>query len=410
MPDPSRSLTPGPGASGPARAASPEARDALTATTATVYLDRLRHNARILKARAGEAELLAVVKANAYGHGAHAAVEALRAEGVRRFAVATVPEAVALREAGLADEIVVFAGPLPEFLPAYARYRLGVTVPSAEMAAVVARAARDAGPLRVHVKVDTGLSRLGIRPEELPDVVARLERASGVTIGSIWTHFATADAPDLAFAHAQFERFAAAVRPVADAAEHLHVANSAALLRLPELTAALGRALVRPGIALYGYTDLDGLAEASGLRPVMRFTSRVVQVKEIPAGATVSYGRRWTAPRATRLATVAAGYADGYHRLLGNRAEVGIGGRRFPVVGAVCMDMFMVDLGGAGDGRPASVGDEVVLFGDGGPSALEVARWAETIPYEVCTSVSARVPRRHVGAPEGRPEGAETPS
>lgn len=372
--------------------------DRLAPTVAEIDLARLRHNARVLQARAGGAELMGVVKADAYGHGAVSVVRALQAEGVRRFAVATVPEGIRLREAGVDDAILVFGAPLPETLPAYVACGLEVTVASEAAADAVAAAARTQGPLRAHLKVDTGMGRLGVPPADAARLVRRLKQAPGVTLAGLWTHFATSDDPDPSFAYEQLARFEAALAPLYDAAEYVHVANSAAVLRLPESHRAFGRALVRAGIGLYGLTALPGLAEAEGLRPVMRLVSRVAHVKTVEAGATISYGRRWRAEAPTRIATVAAGYADGYPRLVSGRADVGLGGRRYPVAGTVCMDMFMVDLGDpAGPGAGVEVGHEAVLFGEGGPSTMEVAGWAKTIPYEICCGVGGRVPRVYHG-------------
>ncbi|MDX1547407.1 MAG: alanine racemase [Rhodothermales bacterium] len=369
-----------------------------TPTVAEIDLDALRHNVRVVRERAGDAALMGVVKADAYGHGAVPVARALVAAGVGRLAVATVPEGAALRAAGIDAPLLVFAAPLPGFLPAYVRHGLEVTVPSLEAAEAVVRTAQEAGPLRVHVKVDTGMGRIGVPPAEAEAVVRRLERAPGVTLTGLWTHFATADEPGSAFPAEQLRRFEPVLRTVAEAFEHIHVANSGALFAVPESTEPLGaRALARAGIALYGLLDLPAAREQ--LHPMMRLVSRVMHVKTVEPGTTISYGRRWRAERRTRIATIGAGYADGYRRLLSNRAEIGLGGRRYPVAGTVCMDMFMVDLGPPeGPGGAVAVGDEAVLFGQGGPSAFEVAAWAETITYEVTCGVSARVPRVYLGA------------
>jgi alanine racemase len=334
---------------------------------------------------------MAVVKADAYGHGAVRVARELAGIGIRWFGVATAAEGAALREAGIEGRILVFAAPLPEHLSVYVRYDLELTVTSSEVADAVIRLAGGGDRCRVHVKVDTGMGRIGLSRGDAAAVVAGLERGAHVEVAGLWTHLATADAPDLSFAREQLERFAGVVAEIGDAAERIHVANSAAALRIPDAL-SFERPLARIGIGLYGYTSLEGLAKAHDLRPVMRVTSTVTHVKRVEAGATISYGRTWKAPQPTRIATVGAGYADGYHRLLSNRASVGIRGRRYPVTGTVCMDVFMVDLGPRSE---VAVGDEVILFGDGGPDAVEVAGWAETIPYEVLTSVSSRVPRTY---------------
>ncbi len=377
---------------------------------AEISLPHLRHNARVLQRRASGADVLAVVKANAFGHGAVAVARALRAEGVRHFGVARVPEGIALRAAGLDGRILCFEAPLPEHLPAYIAHRIDATVPSAAGAAVAA--ARTHGPLRVHLKIETGMGRLGVTPEEAPAVAKRLAEAPGVTLAGVWTHLATAgeaaSEAGRAFVREQMARFGEALGRIRDTLGgaltpgcRVHAANSSALIAFPEESVrAFQPTFARAGIALYGLADTEALAEDAGLRPAMRLVSRVTHIKTVEAGTSISYGRTWRAPRRTRIATVGAGYGDGYHRILSNRAEVGIGGARFPVVGAVCMDLLMADLGppGSAPGRRVEVGDEVVLFGAGGPSAFEVARWAETIAYEVCCAVAARVPRRYAEA------------
>ncbi len=366
----------------------------LSPTHAEINLGNLRHNARVLRDLSADCDLMAVVKADAYGHGAVPVTRALQEEGVRRFAVATVPEAIQLRTAGIDDDILVFAAPLPGHLPAYAAYNLEVTIASSAVAGAVIEASSSEKPLRVHAKVDTGMNRLGMTPDEAPRVLDRLREAAGIEVAGLWTHLATADEEDTSFADRQRERFDAALESMGVGDAYVHVANSDALLHLPKSPRFNAPSLVRPGIALYGMAGKQDRAEAAGLRSVMKLVSRVTNLKTIEAGESVSYGRRWTAGRTSRTPTVGGGYADGYFRLLGNRAEVGIRGRRYPVVGAVCMDMIMVDLGApGGEGVAIETGDEVVLFGEGGPSVYEVARWAETIPYEVCCNVSARVPR-----------------
>lgn len=362
-----------------------------TPTVAEVDLGKLRKNLDVF--RAAGAEVMGVVKANAYGHGAVPVARALADAGVEFFAVATVPEGIELRRADIPGRILILAAPLPEYLPAYAKHDLDVTVSSPEVAEFVVSEAGRGRPLRAHVKVDTGMGRIGVSVAEAESVVTDLDRSSGVTIAGLWTHFATSDDPDLSFTFEQLERFKRVVDRVGDVAETIHTANSAAALRVPE-SYGFERSLVRAGIGLYGYTDLDGLAEASGLQPVMRVTSRVTHAKWVEAGTTVSYGRKWKADRRSRILTVGAGYADGYPRLATNRAEVGIGGHRLPVAGTVCMDMFMVNAGGAEGFAP---GDAVVLFGDGGPGADELGAWAETISYEILTSVAPRVPRIYMG-------------
>lgn len=359
---------------------------------AEIDLGALRHNLRLLRDLAAGAEVMGIVKADAYGHGAEHVVPVLHAEGVRTFAVASVPEAVRLRDLGVTERVLVFAAPLPGDLPAYAARGLDVTVSSREVAEAVVALGE---PLRVHVKVDTGMHRIGLVMDEASAVIRLLRGAGHVEIAGLWTHFAAADDRDLSFAREQLRRFEAVVEAVGEPVPALHLANSGAVAQLPE--AIRGRALVRPGGLLYGIPSSEALADV-GVRPVMRLVARVVHVQTVASGETVSYGRTWTAERPSRIATLSVGYGDGLPRQLSNRAEVGIGGRRYPVAGRVCMDMTMVDLGAPdGPGAGIQVGDEAVIFGPGGPSAFEVAGWAGTISYALPCGLTARVPRVPAG-------------
>jgi alanine racemase len=361
----------------------------------------------VLQRRAGAADLMAVIKANAYGHGAPEVARALHEAGVRHFAVARVSEALQLRESGLADAILVLGAPLVDDLPLYAEHDLGVTISSAEIARAVTDLAHSGQPMRVHVKVDTGMGRIGVTPEEAPSIAQHLAATPGINLAGLWTHFASAHDPDDPYTRNQFETFRAVVESVQDQAgvERLHIANSSALFMFEESVEAFEPALVRVGLTLYGLGSRPEMIRQAGLRPVMRLLSQVTHIKTVKPGTSISYGRRWTAERTTRIATIGAGYGDGFPRLLSNRGEVGIGGRRYPVVGTICMDMFMIDLGPPG--TPASdavsLGDTVTLMGPGGPSSAELATWADTIPYEICCGISARVPRRYVSGSNTAP-------
>ena len=363
-------------------------------TYAEVNLDAIRVNARHLTERAGDDEVVAVVKADAYGHGAVPVTRALLDAGVSRFAVATVAEGVELREAGVEAPVLVFAAPLDGDLAAYERHGLAVTVSSPDVADAVA----GRGGLVAHVKVDTGMHRLGVAPERAAAVVRRLQ-AAGVTVEALWTHLATADGDDPGFALEQVRRFDAVLADLgADAPPLVHVRNGPAVVRLPPLSS--GRpALARLGGVLYGLASDASMAPSMGpLRPALRLVSRVVHLQTVTTGESVSYGRTWTAERPTRIATVSAGYADGVPRALSNRGRLGIGGRLYSVAGRVCMDMLLVDLGDPdGPGADVARGDEAVVFGRGGPSAEAAAAAAGTIAYELTCGVSARVPRVYVG-------------
>ena len=345
----------------------------LTPTVAEIHLGHLRHNIRRLQQQAGEAVVMGVVKADAYGHGAEQVVDVLKEEGVRWFAVATLPEALRLRNAGVTDPILVFTAPLRAYIPIYARAGLDLIITSRAVADAVVVAAGIGARLRVHVQVDTGMGRVGLSPGEAVVIVNMLRETPGVEIVGLLTHLATSEDRDIRFAREQVATFLALFRDVPLENPWYHVANSAAIYRLPDLLPEGIPILVRIGVALYGYMPgPPDLAEAAALKPVMTLRTRVMHIKTVEPGATISYGRTWTASRRTRIATLGVGYADGYPRQASNRAEVGIGGHRYPVVGIVCMDMTMVDLGPPeGRGRNVQIGDTAVLFGVGGPRPMK---------------------------------------
>lgn len=374
---------------------------------ATVDLAAIRHNARVIRNRADGAELMAIVKADAYGHGILPVARALHDEGVRFFGVARLEEGIQLREEGHTARILVLGAPTPARVPQYLEHDLDLTVPSADVAAAVVRHASPTAEMRVHVKVDTGMGRLGLSPDDAPTVVSRLADAPGVALAGLWTHFATADTPGSPFAQTQLERFQAVVETIDAPVEHVHAANTGALLTIGEPALDFSPSLVRSGIALYGLAATPELGTRLDLRPAMQLTARVTQLKTVPAGTPISYGARWQAPRRSRIATLGVGYGDGYPRLCSNRASVRLGGTSCPVVGTICMDMCMVDLGPP-DRPPATtveLGDEATLFGPDGPTVYDVAQWSDTIPYEICSGVSPRVSRQYL-PPDAETEAA----
>ena len=361
-------------------------------TRAHIRLDRLQHNTAILRKYAGEAPLMAIVKSDAYGHGILRTARTLAKHGVRWFGVATTAEGLQLREGGIEERILVLTAPPAEHLHILPEHELEVTVSSPEIADAILECTTHV--FRVHVKVDTGMGRIGIAPGQAQRIVTRLDRAPNVEIAGLWTHLATAYS-DAGFAYEQLERFDHVVAEVGDAAETIHATATGSILRFPEAT-AWDRSIARVGIGLYGYT---GFAEDYGLRPAMTLYSKVTHLKKVAPGTSISYGRTWTADRTTTIATVGAGYADGYPRILSNRAFVTIRGERYPVVGTVCMNMFMVD---TGPEHNIAIGDDVMLFGmegkhgSGGPDAADLATWAETISHEILAGVPAHVPRIYV--------------
>lgn len=373
-------------------------------TKARVRPSAIEANVRRLVERAGGAAVCAVVKADGYGHGAAASARAALAGGASWLAVATVSEALEVaevaREAGSDAPVLVLSEVAPHLAAEAAAQcpkQVRFTVASAEGIRALTAPARPDNA--VHLKVDTGMHRMGALPAEFEAVAEALREAgSGLHVEGVWTHLAVADAPDDSFTAEQLKRFdraLTALRGLGVPTGVVHAANSAGLLAHPDAR----RDLVRAGIAIYGVPpspDLDGLVE---LEPALDLVSRVTAVRTVAPGESVSYGRYWRADRPTRVATVAIGYADGVRRDSGNAGvEVLLRGRRCPIVGAVTMDQLMVALGPA-IAEEATVGDEVVLIGRQGGTeitATEVAQRLDTIAYEVLTSISARVPRVQV--------------
>ena len=366
---------------------------------ARVDLDAVRGNVEVLAQHAaGGAQVMAVVKADGYGHGLVPTARAAVAGGAAWLGVAFLEEALALRAAGIETPLLAWLyAPDEDLRPAVAAgVDLGVYC-VAELAAA-AEAARVTGvTARLHLKADTGLSRGGAQPADWPELcesAAKAEADGAVRVTGVWSHFAFADGgPDHPTNSKQTEVFREAIA-VAERAglrpEVRHLANSAATLTAP----ATHFDLVRPGIAVYGLSPIP--PDQFGLRPAMTLRSTVALTKSVPAGAGVSYLHRYVTERATRLALVPLGYADGVPRSATNVGEVLLGGRRRRIAGTVCMDQFVVDIGD----DDVQAGDPVVLFGpgdDGEPTAQDWARALDTINYEIVTRVGARVPRTYTG-------------
>lgn len=353
-----------------------------------IDLDALDHNARVLRAALGGADVIAVVKANAYGHGAALVAPALEAAG-ERFAVASVAEGAALREAGVAGSVLVLGHAFPEDAPAAVANRLALTVTDDRLADALARAAlaSGGGPAPVHVKVDSGMHRFGLPPREAAALVARVRAREGLWLEALWTHMANADEADDGFSAEQGAVFAEALT-LAGPAPLRHAANTATALRRPELR----HDAARIGLGLYG--ALPDNTPDPGLRPVLALRARLARVLDLAPGEGVSYGLTWRAARPSRAALVPVGYADGWKRALGNRGHALVGGRRCPIVGRVCMDQFLVDVTDVPGG--AMPGDEATLIGAQGGEAIavrEAATAAGTISWDVLASLGARLPR-----------------
>jgi len=364
---------------------------------ATVDLECVRHNIRSLRQRLAEGcSLSAVVKADGYGHGAVPVARACLEAGAAALAVATMGEARELRQAGISGPVLVM-GPLSgDEAPQALELDTDVVIWSLPFLKELINAGYGGRrPSRVHVKVDTGMRRLGLYPRHLPGMLDAIEMAPEVELAGLMSHFATADEEDEDFFRFQLRGFEDAVQVLLRTGVRVmnHCANSAATIRFPESHFDA----VRCGIAIYGLSPTQGSAAADGLRPALRLTSTVAGVKRLAEGDSVGYGRSWSATSGTEIALVPIGYGDGVSRLLSNRGEVLIGGRRRPIVGRVSMDLLTADLGLGSGTRP---GDEVTLIGAQGEeriSAEEVAGLLDTINYEVTCDISRRVERRYEG-------------
>lgn len=370
-----------------------EGRMMLRQTRVIIDMDAIRNNYRILKENVpANVCVMPVIKANAYGHGMLETAQTLFKDGVERFAVALPEEGIELRLGGIGGEILVLGAAMPAATAEVVRYELSQTVFSAQMIQELEREAQRQGKQAlVHIKLDTGMNRIGLRTErEAEEVAQALRNAPHVLVKGIYTHFADADNPcddgrmnD--FTRRQLERFQF-LRTYFDPAIPSHVANSAMSLVAPEAYFDM----IREGISLYGYPPVK---TKLAFRPALTWTTEVVNVKEIEAGESVGYGRTFTAAKRMRIATVAVGYGDGYHRACSNRAQMLVRGHRADVVGRVCMDQTMLDVT---DIPNVSVGDEAVILGAQGEERIdaeELAGWAGTISYEVLLAITQRVPR-----------------
>ena len=341
---------------------------------------------------------MAVVKANAYGHGAVETSRALVQQGISRLAVASVEEGVALRETGIMADILVLVDVLDEHIPDLLAYRLTPVITDQRVLPALASAAEaKALSFPIHIKVDTGMGRLGFSPVEIATVFDALPSWKALRVEGFMTHLADSDGEDPRHTERQLEKF----RRLLDQLRHrgvnipiVHAANSAAVVRFPQSHFSL----VRPGIMLYGYHTLPTTVSCPAFKPVLSLHTTVMQLRTIQAGESVSYNRTFVATRKTRIAVLPIGYADGYNRRLSNCGFVLIQGRRVPIVGLVCMDMTMVDVT---DIAPVQVGDDVTLIGHQGQEAIgadEIAEWTGTIPYEVLCAIGPRVPRLYQSA------------
>jgi len=369
----------------------------LRPTHAEVALDRLSANYRAIAAHVGSAVgVMPIVKANAYGHGLLAVAQQMVRCGASMLGVAVLKEAIRLREGGVTAPILVLGGVLDRQIPWFLHHNVTLAATSIDsLLAIDACAAAHHTRARVHLKIDTGMARLGVHWTQAEALLNASLTCKHVDVDGIFSHLANADAADPTGTATQLARFQQVLHfyPRHSLRPPLrHLASSAAIVRHPETWLDL----VRPGLMLYGVYPSEHVPRTIPVRPALRWTSRVVYVKVIPPGDPVSYGSTWTPKTATGAVTVPVGYGDGYLRAMSDRAHVLLHGKRYPVRGRICMDQIVVTIGD----DDAHNDDEIVLLGKQGDDTLtaeDLARWANTIPYEILTNISARVPRVYTG-------------
>lgn len=360
-------------------------------TWAEIDLDAIAHNVQAIKAFVGsQTEIIASVKANAYGHGLLPVARTALDAGAERLAVHRIQVAVALREGGIEAPILLLGHVPPSGVDLVLRNRITPTVVDWDTARLLS--ARAEGPTPVHVKVDTGMSRYGLEPEKAVSFVRYLSSLPHLVVEGMFSHFATADEANLGHARQQLRRFREILEDVEDAGYTIplpHICNSAAVVTMPHAHMAA----VRPGLLIYGMTPSEAVCPPFPLRRALTLKSTVIHVRTLAPGSSISYGRTYTTRVAMRAALVSLGYGDGYPRLASNRGAVLIHGQRAPIRGRICMDQFVVEVTDIPNVR---VGDEVVAIGEQGDEAItpeEVAEWAETINYEVMTDLLPQVVR-----------------
>jgi alanine racemase len=379
---------------------------------AEIDLKAIAHNVgELRRITRPDARMMAVVKANAYGHGAVEVARCALQNGAQRLGVARIDEAIQLREAGIKAPILIFGYTLPEMAPELLEYNLTQTVYTPAFARALSRTAVSlGGKIKIHLKVDTGMGRLGLlsqnfKPHHSGEIIntkavdasVAIAGLKGLELEGIFTHFATADSADKRYAKKQLDLFLNFLSRMRESGLNpavRHAANSAALIDMPQSHLDM----VRPGIAIYGlYPSPEVNKKRVSLRPAMALRARVIHIKKVPAGFNISYGITYKTKQATTIATVPVGYADGLNRLLSSRGQMLIHGKRAPIVGRVCMDFTMLDVGGIDNVR---VGDEAVIFGPQGNDSLtvdEMASSLNTINYEIVSTITARVPRVFLG-------------
>ena len=359
---------------------------------AIIHLDRLVHNYRIVKEKVGGRRIMAVVKANAYGHGAVECTKALASDGCDYFAVFTFEEAIELRDAGIAADIFVFSRLHPDILSDAVDRNITLNIShSDDLDSVIGFHAENGESPKVHLKIDTGMTRLGIAMDEAESVLLKLKDADGIRCEGIYSHYATADEGDLGYANMQLGQF----NSILHSANALgltfkikHFSNSGSVLNIPES----GFDAVRVGMLLYGAFPSDEVPADIDIKPVMEFRGPIVHVRRVAAGTQVSYGGVWTAEKDTNIGVIQTGFADGFPRPWYDGGSVSYHGKRYPIAGRVCMDQLMVDFGN----EDVLVGEDVLFFGENVTDSLRVEEISDTIgstPYVLLTAIQGRTER-----------------
>ncbi|MDO9549163.1 MAG: alanine racemase [Candidatus Marinimicrobia bacterium] len=364
-------------------------------TVAEIYLDHLVYNLMEIRKKVAPAEVMCVVKADAYGHGAVEVTKRLVKEGVTHFAVARVAEAIELRNAGITDDILIFGSLFPDEIETAIQNNIQISITDAtDIDRIRDIAFQNSMPVNVHLNIDTGMGRVGIPFHNAQNAIIKIANIDQLKLEGIYTHFATSDEHDKEYAGLQLHRFNDIIGQIIDHLHYrplLHAANSGAILDLPEAKFDM----VRAGISLYGHYPTTETSESIPLKQVMTLKTHVGLVRRLAAGSSVSYGRKFIAEKETSVAVLPIGYADGIHRAMTNNADVLINGKLYPLVGTLTMDQIMVNVGD----DPVNVGDAAIFWGDtplGKLQATKVAHRIGTISYELCCAITKRVPRIYI--------------
>lgn len=367
-------------------------RFTLRPTQVQVDLERLTQNYNAIQAHVGQSVVMPILKANAYGHGLVRVGQHMQQLGAKVLGVAYLEEGILLREAGITTPILVLGGLLGSQTPLYLEHDLMVTASSLEKLQHIEAAAEAAGAVaNVHLKIDTGMERIGVHYYNAQELLEASLKCKHLRVEGIFSHFANADAADLSSAKLQLERFNEVLRFYEKRSlptPQRHMANSGAILQLPEAQLDL----VRPGILLYGVYPSAEAKKTVAVKSALTWSSKVVYFKVVQPGHPVSYGSLWQSDHEVRVITIPVGYGDGYFRSMTGKAQVLIRSKRYPVVGAICMDQFMVNI----EDDSAYNEDDILLIGESDGERITVedlASWAGTIPYEILTNINTRVPR-----------------